>query len=181
MEHIFFATSFIFLSVLNFALGGFRHKEKKEAFVGVRAVSESAQAYYDKGDFNKAHKLYKKAFEINNGAYGQINPDVAVDLKNIGKCLAALGDYTKAVKCYQQALEIDKRFYGDYHPKIAEGMESIAEIYYHRCNCPEAVNCYEKTLVKYKEVYNGNVPEVVGGIKDRIARCNSLGMLVAQR
>lgn len=72
----------------------------------------------DLGDLKGAQKEFDRTLEINLAAYGPENPEVAVNLNNLGYLLKDKGDMDGAQAYFEPALKINDAAYGANHMSV---------------------------------------------------------------
>nr|MCH9684198.1 tetratricopeptide repeat protein [Deltaproteobacteria bacterium] len=69
------------------------------------------------------------ALKLQEDALGPDDPDVAINVNNLGSALAALGSYEEAEQQIQRALALREQLYGPVHPLTAETMTNLGDLY----------------------------------------------------
>ena len=82
-------------------------------------------AYYNKGEYDKAIELYRKALEIKEKVLGKEHPSTATSYNNIGLAYYNKGKYDKAMEFYRKAEKIREQKLGPDHPYTKDVKESI--------------------------------------------------------
>ena len=78
--------------------------------------------------FPEAESLYRQAHGIDRIELGEGHPDCAIDLGNLGSCLAAQDKPEEARPLLTQALEIFRATLPPDHPHITETLNRIANL-----------------------------------------------------
>ncbi|HEX5108379.1 MAG TPA: tetratricopeptide repeat protein [Vicinamibacterales bacterium] len=94
------------------------------------ASSNLAQAYQSLGDFGAAGPLFHESLEARRHEFGEVSPEVAIGLHNLGRFELATGKYVEARTHLEQALAIRRAIGGDGHPDYALSLTSLAEVHY---------------------------------------------------
>jgi len=76
------------------------------------ALIKQGKALYDKGDYDNAEQLYRRALAISQSDQQQ----TAIALNNLASLYRDKGDYDQAYQLYHQALAIFERKLGSQHP-----------------------------------------------------------------
>lgn len=142
---------------------------------------EVASIYLNKGQYQKAIDLYKKALNI--------NPDSPQTWYKLGRTYIELKDYQKAIDCYRQVLKIDPgsiivlndlgwvyEVTGDYQKSIEYFLKylkynpddpeiyfKLGIVYLEAKNSPEAK---EKLAIAKKLAKKQNKPQLLGHIEE---------------
>lgn len=101
-------------------------------------------AWYEKGDYDKAIKYYKRAVEL--------NPDFVEAHNNLGVSYAKQGNYNQAIECYKKATKKDLNY--------ATPFSNIGVAFYRLGYLEKAVKYFEKAIAadpKYERAYNYKV------------------------
>ena len=83
-----------------------------EDFDTATSLINLAVRYHDKGAYDKAEPLYKRALEIREKVLGPEHLDTAASLNNLAVLYHDKGAYDKAEPLYKQALEIHEKVLG---------------------------------------------------------------------
>jgi len=101
-------------------------------------------AWYERGDYDKAIKYYKRAVEL--------NPDFVEAYNNLGVSYAKQGNYSQAIECYKKAAKKDLNY--------ATPFSNIGVAFYRLGYLEKAVKYFEKAIAadpKYKRAYSYKV------------------------
>ena len=104
------------------------------------------RAWHELAQYDRALKVYQRAFVLDTTAHGRNHPNVARELNNIALVLEAKGDYAGALEKYSEALRIDESYFGRNHPKVARELNNIAGVL-------KAQGDYAGALEKYDESF----------------------------
>ena len=113
-----------------------------------------------RAQFSDAKSLFERALSINEQISGQIHPDIASNLNNIGLVLKELGDMQKAREYYERALTINEATYGSNHPHVAANLNNIGIILDELGDFTRAREYYERALAIDEAAYGPNHPDV---------------------
>ena len=121
-------------------------------------------------DYEGAKRILERALKIDEKAYGQDHPNVAIRANNIGGVLIELGELEEARKCFERALMIDEQVYGQDHPNVARDVNNIGGVLKDLGELEEARKCFERALMIDEQVYGQDHPNVativnnIGGV-----------------
>jgi len=91
-------------------------------------LNNLAMLLKDKGDYNGAEPLYRRALAIYEKALGAQHPHTATSLNNLAELLDNKGDYNGAEPLYRRALAITEQVSGAQHPDTAGSLNNLAEL-----------------------------------------------------
>jgi CHAT domain-containing protein/tetratricopeptide (TPR) repeat protein len=92
-------------------------------------LTNLAQLYFAKPDYDRAESLFRRALSIRERALGAQHADVATSAFNLAFVLYSKGDYDGAELLYRRALTIREKALGPEHPLVAGALSSLAEVY----------------------------------------------------
>ncbi len=104
----------------------------------------TASAYNDLADYDKALAYDQKALDISEAKLGTDHPNTATTYNNIAGVYRAKGDYDNALRFYQKALEIREAKLGTDHPDTATTYNNIAAVYQGKGDYDNALKFYQK-------------------------------------
>ncbi|KAL8721729.1 MAG: hypothetical protein Q9181_007645 [Wetmoreana brouardii] len=130
--------------------------------------------YYDQGKITEAEKIYRRALDGKEKAYGPNCPFTLETANNLGHCYARRDEYAEAEKMYQRALYEYEKLLGPDHPSIFQTLNYLGFCYARQGEYTEAENMYRRALVGY---------EKIGGLDNPLIflTLNELGLLYADR
>ena len=120
--------------------------------------SDFGFTWHTLGDFHKALECSSKALEMRRQVVGDLHPETALSLNNIGNSYLALGEYEKALECFQEALDIRGNFFGRKHTEAAMSLGSIGVVYFELCKYEEALRWYRRSLEVFRHVLGEQHP-----------------------
>ncbi len=135
-----------------------------------KSLNDSLIQYYQKGDYNKAIGVGKRAIGKAKQEFGEYHANYAESLNNLAVVYQAADSSYKAVPLLIQVISIQKKVLGDTHPDYAKGIYNLAVLY-------EDLRLYEKAIPLYiqlKDVYRKVLGE---NHPDYASRLNDLAML----
>lgn len=109
-------------------------------------LNNLAEAYRQKGRYNDAEPLHKRALSIREQQLGTDHPHVAHSLNNIALLRQSQGRYGEAEPLYRRALLIQEQQLGVNHPDVANSLNNLAELYRSQERYTEAEPLYERSL-----------------------------------
>ncbi len=119
------------LSALSFSLvvllgsGAFAHGQGVEW----EALNKQVLSLYQKGQYDRAVVVAKKALDVAEKAVGPNHPSVATSLNNLAELYRAQGQYAQAEPLYKRSLAIMEKALGPDHPNVATSLNNLAELY----------------------------------------------------
>ncbi|WP_299072754.1 toll/interleukin-1 receptor domain-containing protein [uncultured Paraglaciecola sp.] len=78
------------------------------------------------GDYQRAEPLYKESLALSRKVYGEVAPNVAFALDNLGIHYTDMERFDLAEPLYWQSLEMLQQIFGKKHPEVAQTMGNIA-------------------------------------------------------
>jgi tetratricopeptide (TPR) repeat protein len=105
-----------------------------------------AQLHNKNGHFGRALDAYRAALRGMKFALGEIHPNVAAILGNIGNVQKEMGDLDAAYSTYQDVLGIEVHRLGVSHPEVAISLHNVATIEAGRGNYNQALIIYQKVI-----------------------------------
>ena len=82
----------------------------------------------EKGDYDAAEPLFRRALAINERALGPEHPVTATSLNNLSALLSDKGDYDAAEPLYHRALAIRERALGPEHPDTMRSLKTLRRL-----------------------------------------------------
>ena len=92
-------------------------------------LSQEVVSLHQKGQYDRAVTIAKKALEIAEQSVGENHPDVATSLNNLALLYDAQKQYAQAEPLYKRALAIREKALGPNHPSVAASLENLAALY----------------------------------------------------
>ncbi|MCX6584606.1 MAG: tetratricopeptide repeat protein [Candidatus Aminicenantes bacterium] len=74
------------------------------------------RTYNALGEYGRAKDYHERALAIRKKISGELHPDVATSLNNLGATYFQMGQKDKARQYLEKAYALFKQFYGDEHP-----------------------------------------------------------------
>ncbi|MGH8760081.1 MAG: tetratricopeptide repeat protein, partial [Burkholderiales bacterium] len=92
-------------------------------------LNEEAMSLYQKGQYDRAVSVAKKALDVAERAVGPNHPSVATILNNLAELYRAQGQYAQAEPLLKRSLAIQEKALGPDHPDVATSLENLAVLY----------------------------------------------------
>ena len=92
-------------------------------------LNQTAIYLYERGQYAEAEPLYKRAMEVTRTALGEVHPDYASSMNNLGELYYAMGRHAEAEPLFKQVMEIRRTALGEVHPHYASSLNNLAGLY----------------------------------------------------
>ena len=115
----------VFLLLLLFGGAASSHAQGIEWEV----LNDEVKSLYQKGQYDRAVVVAKKALDVAEKAVGPDHPSVAMSLNNLALLYDTQGQYAQAEPLYKRSLAIYEKALGPDHPDVATSLENLAELY----------------------------------------------------
>lgn len=99
-----------------------------------------------RGEYDEARRLWERALETAERAFGDEHPDVAGVLNNLANLRKLTGDYAAAEALLARSLAIRERVRGPEHPEVAQALTNLAAVQVEGGRCVEARASAERAL-----------------------------------
>jgi CHAT domain-containing protein/tetratricopeptide (TPR) repeat protein len=119
--------------------------------------------------FAEAEPLYRRALAIDQKAYGDENPHVAINLNNLGLMYTQEAHYAEAEPLFKQALAIDQKS-GINSSAIATDIHNLAALYELEGHQSQSEDLYKRALTIYEKQLGPEHPNVA----DTLGRLSQL-------
>lgn len=70
-----------------------------------------------------------EALSIRRELFGELHPDIADSLDNLGNWYQNQGDLQRALECRLEALDMRRALFGERHPDIATSLNNVGDVY----------------------------------------------------
>ncbi|MCP4155392.1 MAG: tetratricopeptide repeat protein [bacterium] len=127
------------------------------------------------GENRRAIEHYEQSLKITRDLLGNVHPDVAIDLNNIGAAWNELGKKRKAIGYFEQALKISKDYYGERHPNVATSLNNLGGGWVALGEKRRAIEYYEQALKIDRSVWGNKHPDVAIRLNNIGAAWDELG------
>lgn len=95
-----------------------------------RELKRLGNSYEERGDYESAELLFRKALSMQEKQLGNEHPSIASDLYNLGLLCYALQKYNDAELFLMRAWAIERKSLGLMHPETLSTLEALSEIHY---------------------------------------------------
>ena len=109
-------------------------------------LSNEALELYQKGDYDRAAEMGKRALEAAERDFGPDHPDTAGSLHNLGLVYIKQHKNEEAEPLFQRALAIMEKSLGPDDPGLAKALEALATLYFAQGRYPKAEPIYMRLL-----------------------------------
>lgn len=117
------------------------------------------RAYVGLGRHDEAAPLFRKALALRREALGDMHPDVAICLDNLGSFLLSQDRLEEAEPILREGLEIRRKLFGDGHVNLAPSLENLATLLQKKGNYAEAESLLLDVLKTRQRVHGANHPD----------------------
>ena len=112
-----------------------------------------AQMHRKQGQFGRSLDAYRASLRGMKFALGEVHPNVAAIMGNIGNLQKEMGDLDAAYSTYQDVLGIEVYRLGVSHPEVAISLHNVATIEAGRGNHLQALSIYQKVLNLQRKLF----------------------------
>lgn len=112
-----------------------------------------AQMHRKEGQYGRALDAYRASLRGMKFVLGDVHPNVAAILGNIGNLQKEMGDLDAAYNTYQDVLGIEVYRLGVSHPEVAISLHNVATIEAGRGNHLQALSIYQKVLNLQRKLF----------------------------
>ncbi|MCE5318288.1 MAG: tetratricopeptide repeat protein [Parachlamydia sp.] len=138
-------------------------RENFEAALGIelqingKEHSHVAEIYSRLGDIWRSQGIHKRAVEC----YEEVvkiqrkspeEPDLIVNLANLGTSYHALNQHEEAVQCMEEAKNLSVKMFGEEHPVTARLLRNLGGVLFAQEETEKALECAEKALEIYQKI-----------------------------
>ena len=133
-----------------------------------------AQMHKKQRQFGRSLDAYRASLRGMIHALGDIHPNVAAILGNIGNLQKDMGNLDAAYETYQDVLTIESKRLGVSHPEVAISLHNVATIEAGRGNYQKALAIYQKVLNLQKKLFGddnlavANTSASMGDVYERL-------------
>ena len=127
-----------------------------EAHIDTRTVNNLGLLYADQGKLAEAEKMYSRALQGKEKAWGPEHTSTLDTVNNLGNLYAALGKLEEAEKMYQRALKGYEKALGadnttTYIPALTT-IQNLGSLFERQADIGKARKMYSKALGGYKTI-----------------------------
>ena len=119
-------------------------------------------AYYLKGDYNKAFDFQVESLNIFKKIHGDMHSEVAVTLSNIALCYFNNGDIDKAIQHTEECLIIQLYCLPPNHKNLSQTYTNLGSFCHMKEDKTKAIDHIQKALEIETKGFGDNHPEMVG-------------------
>jgi CHAT domain-containing protein len=101
-------------------------------------LRSTALQLWNLGDGDGAVALVREALEIRRAAFGDVDPEVAATMRDLGDLRLAAGDPDEAASLFEEALRIRHAALPPGHPDLADSLSALVTVAERRRDWPEA-------------------------------------------
>ena len=116
--------------------------------------------YGERGDFKQAETYLRQALALQRRLHGNVHPDLAEAMNNLGWALMGLNQPVGAEPLYRLALEMKRRMLGDAHPELAAGLNNLAFVLETRRDFKGAEKAYREALAMNRKLLGDSHPDI---------------------
>ncbi len=139
-----------------------------------RALGNLGNVILERGDFDEAEAVLRRALAASDQFYGPDHPEVAIAANNLGGVLNTRGDFEGASAAFLRALAIEERLYGRDHPLVANRLNNIGGLLLDLGDLDGAELALRRALAIDERAYGLENPALA-------SRVNNLGGVLAAR
>ncbi|HEX9659901.1 MAG TPA: tetratricopeptide repeat protein, partial [Rhodothermales bacterium] len=121
---------------------------------------------YNKGNYQGAEQLNRKAVAIFEKRVGRESEQVARGFYNIGWLLQRQGQYEEAANHYRQSLALWTRLAGEHHRSVAKNMSGLANVMQDLGDLDEAEKLHRQALTIRQNVLAPDHPDVATSLNN---------------
>lgn len=105
------------------------------------------------GNYAKAEDIYRRTLKASQSAYGELHPEIAIDLHSLGDALRKQGKLDAGESAYRKALQMREKLFGEVHPDVGETLNHLSRLLYGRGDYTAAEPLARRALDVRKQVY----------------------------
>jgi tetratricopeptide (TPR) repeat protein len=114
-------------------------------------LNQEVMSLYQKGQYDRAVIVAKKALEVAEKNVGKNPVAVATSLNNLAELYDSQGQYAQAEPLLKRSLEIREKALGPDHPAVAIILENIA-VLYRATNRTEEADALDKRATEIRAI-----------------------------
>ena len=124
------------------------------------ASNNLAMVLHDTNRSEEAEPLMRRALEIDEAAFGDHHPTVAIHINNLAMLLRDTNRAEEAEPLIRRALEIDEAAFGEHHPTVAIRLNNLAILLYNTNRIEEAEPLLRRALEIDEAAFSDHHPTV---------------------
>ena len=126
--------------------GGQRADARAASNPNAHSVNNLASLLDEKGDYDAAEPLYRRALEARERVLGREHPETLTSVNNLAELLHSKGDYDAAEPLFRRALEAGERMLGREHPATLSSVNNLAALLRSKGDYDAAEPLYRRAL-----------------------------------
>jgi len=147
--------SFYAKGAYDYALEHFR---EKNPFILYTSFNNLARLHAAQGRWGEAEKLYRKALEFGEKAFGRKHEFTLVSINGLAVVCKSTWQYREAEKLLDEALQMRKEIFGLEHEHTLNSMNNLGNLYRKLGRYEEAGQFFNKVLKLRKKIMGPNHP-----------------------
>jgi tetratricopeptide (TPR) repeat protein len=128
------------------------------------SLNNLAELLKNKGDYDGAEPLYRRALAITEKVLGAEHPSTANSLNNLALLLSNKGDYDRAEPLSRRALAIRELLLGAQHPLTAISLNNLALLLLNKGDYDGAEPLYRRALTIFEQGVGAEHPLMAGSL-----------------
>ncbi|HEX5055281.1 MAG TPA: tetratricopeptide repeat protein [Gammaproteobacteria bacterium] len=143
--------------------GAYKHYSRAAQFMPHNPDLEVYTGWlaFNMGDYKNSMTHYEAALANRMRRYGEHDPVVAADLRNLGAVAAYLEDYREMYEYYERALLIDLQAYGESRPEVAVDRSNVGRALSYMKEYGKAIPHFEQALALNLKHYGKDAPAIL--------------------
>jgi len=137
------------------------------------SLNDLAVCLINAGRYREADELYRRALAILRAKYGDIHPEVATVLANIGALKDTSGDHQGAARELRESVAVKRRIYPDGHHSLASSLSTLGMVLMEMKEYPEAENLLNEAMGMYEALFE-SPPVDAAAPRSHLATLNQL-------
>ena len=118
----------------------------------IEMLNKLANAFYSKGEFDKAVSLFKECLTKSKRIFGEEKPYTINAINSLASSFQSKGDYDRALPLFEECLAKYKRVLGDDHPSTLRTLNNLANVYYAKGEYHTALSMFDECLAMRERV-----------------------------
>ena len=135
-----------------------RTQEKKTA---LEAIHLLGLLYQNQGKLAQAEKMYRRALEGKEKAWGPEHTITLITVNNLGNLYIDQGKITEAEKMYQRALEGKEKAWGPEHISTLNIVNNLGILYANQGKIAEAEKMFQRAVKGYEKAWGPDNPSTL--------------------
>ena len=114
-------------------------------------LNQEMISLYQKGEYDRAVIVAKKALEVARKNHGENHPAVATSLNYLASLYYSQALYAQAEPLYKRSLAIREKALGPNHPEVATSLNNLATLYHSQGLYTQAEPLFKRSLTITRE------------------------------